>query len=184
MENELNFMFDLETLGTAPRSVVLSIGAVVFYPEVNVVDHEFYIELNPKQKDRIIDPDTLAWWLKQDINPPLSGLVSLGDAVDCLSIYIKNQCREHNATPILWANGIDFDWGLLKEIYNDLNYSLPVKYNAVRDQRTLARLFPEIKLEERPVGSAHNALEDAKYQAKHLMNILSHITALQKLHHG
>ena len=60
-------MVDLETLGTAPGSVILSIGAVRFDVEKGLLD-EFYVNIDVESSQRLgltIDGDTVMWWLKQ-----------------------------------------------------------------------------------------------------------------------
>lgn len=65
MKNRI--MVDLETLGTAPGSVILSIGAVRFDVEEGLLD-EFYVNIDVESSQRLgltIDGATVMWWMKQ-----------------------------------------------------------------------------------------------------------------------
>lgn len=183
----INVMVDLETLGTAPRSTILSIGAVEFNV-TGVKPREFYQEINAQQPGRTIQISTLQWWMKQSIKPPLCGDMSVEEAVRkfnywCLAkkeqakLVNRNDSILKDCEPqiILWANGIDFDWGLLKEVMEDYSIPSAVKYNAVRDYRTLATLHSIISRPEMPPDLAHNALEDARAQALHCIELLKHV---------
>lgn len=176
--SEVNVMFDLETMGTGPRSTILSIGAVFFYPEHGSLGEEFYIECNPSQEGRSIDISTLAWWFQQQkdtgIGPPLSGTNRIDLAVHSFCNWLLAH-KGFETEVILWANGIDFDWGLIKEVLSDYQGKSPVKYNNVRDYRTFAKLFSNVPRAEMPPDLAHNALEDAKAQAVHCMELFKYL---------
>jgi hypothetical protein len=69
-------MIDIETLGLEPGSVILSIGAVAFgmdrKPDMPM--KEFYVELDTKQPQRVVDLDTVKWWMDQPNKPPMDCL--------------------------------------------------------------------------------------------------------------
>ena len=68
-----NVMIDIETLGTRPGSIILSIGACAFDPaDISSVGsdarYEFYENIDPedcKSLGLTSDPSTVAWWAKQ-----------------------------------------------------------------------------------------------------------------------
>ena len=177
---QIDVMFDLETFGTDPRSVILSIGAVVFNSKG--LGKEFYVEIDPRQTDRIIQINTISWWFEQSIKPPINGSISLKDAAIDFTVFMLEEAGVANENNLvymdkkikLWANGIDFDWGLLKEVFLDYQIIPPFKYNDVRDYRTLKALFSNIPTPPKN-AMAHNALEDAKWQATHTVDILNSI---------
>ncbi len=64
-------MIDIETLGTEPGSVVLSVGAVKFDPFNNIEPNNgkhWMLDVDAQTNvGRLVDESTLAWWGKQDI---------------------------------------------------------------------------------------------------------------------
>jgi len=164
-----NIMIDIETLGLEPACVILSIGAVTDTGE------EFYIEISPNsQGDRLVNLDTVKWWMSQPIKPPMEGITGLANVLFNLSEFIS-QFTE----PVIWANGTDFDISILTDAYRQFGRAIPWAYNSVRDYRTLAKLFTQVP---RTVfqGDKHNALADAKHQMEHLKEILAHIIRLER----
>ena len=63
-------MIDLETLGTKPDCVVLTLGAIKFNPyKQTEPDKGLYIRLNVDEQTKMgrsVDDGTLEWWGKQD----------------------------------------------------------------------------------------------------------------------
>jgi hypothetical protein len=175
-------MFDLETLGVSPRSTILSIGAVTFHSN-GLGAREFYIECNPVQPGRSIEISTLGWWFKQaqenKIYPPLSGNNRIDLAVYAFFKWMRSEAEWYSPGTeteiILWANGIDFDWGLIKEVLADTEMTSIIKYNNVRDYRTLYKLLSHVPRPEMSPDLQHNALEDAKHQALHCIDLLREV---------
>ena len=63
-------MIDLETLGTKPDGVVLTLGAIKFNPYTQTEpDKGLYIRLDVDEQTKMgrsVDDGTLEWWGKQD----------------------------------------------------------------------------------------------------------------------
>jgi hypothetical protein len=169
---------DLETLGTQPGSVILSIGAVLFDPALppdRCMGEQFYCVINRQScvnAGLTVDPDTLTWWEKQSAgarqvlldaeNPEVSD--TLEDALKMFAAFLPEGVK-------VWSNGANFDQPLLDVAYNRMGIALPWKYYNSRCYRTVVNLHPDEK-RLRPINVlAHNALEDAKWQTKHLVNI-------------
>lgn len=180
MSQQIDVMFDLETLGVRTDSSVLSIGAVVF--NSYGLGQEFYVEINPEQPGRNIDINTIKWWQQQSIPMPINGVVSLRDAFeDFLTNYLfgvsaienTNNLITGNKKIILWCNGTDFDWGITRTVIDTYGIEHLIRYDSVRDYRTISKLFPDIPKPK--TVQKHNALEDAKYQALHAIDILNSI---------
>lgn len=167
-------MVDIETLGLQPSSVILSIGAVVFDSHML---GDFYVELKHNQPGRTCDLETINWWNQQTIPIP-NGTDSLYSGLDKFRSWV-NQIKASSELEI-WANGTDFDITILTHAVRQLDdFPVPWKYNAVRDYRTLYKLFPEVKRPEMDSSKKHNALEDAKHQAAHAELIFAHIRSLR-----
>lgn len=69
MNKFLHLMIDLETMGTRPTAAIVSIGAVFFDTESELLGDEFYerIELNSviQHEETTLEADTIKWWLTQ-----------------------------------------------------------------------------------------------------------------------
>ena len=168
-------MVDLETLGTQPGSVILSIGAVKFDPATEQLGEEFYCIVDQASCAALgltVDKDTLTWWTKQ--SPEAQAVLDdsedpdiadgLFDALTMFSAFVGNDAK-------IWSNGANFDQPLLDVAYHRCDIALPWKYWNSRCYRTVVALLPNEKAIRPPTVCAHNALEDAKWQALHLMNV-------------
>ena len=171
-----NMMIDLETLGTAPGSVILSIGAVLF--DANGIGNEFYCVVSKDSclmHGLTIDQSTLDWWEKQ--SPEARKVLSEAESVDALSLTdaLERLARFIPLNARIWSNGANFDQPLLDVAYRALGRSAPWKYYNSRCYRTILALCSTEKSMRPPTVCAHNALEDAKWQAIHMDNVIRHL---------
>ena len=169
-------MIDLETLGTRPGSVILSIGAVLFdttKPVDECIGEDFYCAVNKESSlsyGMTVSDDTLDWWERQspEARKVLTHAETGGEMVECalkaLSKFIPEGAK-------IWSNGANFDQPLLDVAYGLCDVTLPWKYWNSRCYRTIVALHPNEKALRPPTVCAHNALEDAKWQARHMVNI-------------
>ena len=170
-------MIDLETLGTQPGSVILSIGAVLFDPSKTLdeaIGAEFYIVVNKESSidcAMTISKDTLAWWEKQspEARKVLTDAETGGSSMECA---LKDLSKFIPAGAKIWSNGANFDQPLLDVAYDRVCEALPWKYWNSRCYRTIVALHPNEKAIRPPTVCAHNALEDAKWQVRHLVNVV------------
>lgn len=165
-----NIMLDLETLGNKPGAVIVAIGAVAFAG--GQVEESFYARINAEsavQAGLKLDVSTVLWWMKQgdaaraELNKP-------GDDLAIALEYFKDFVPKD---ALVWGNGSDFDNTILAAAYDACGLLLPWKFWNNRCYRTLKALRPEIKLVN--TGTAHNALDDARAQALHLMQMFPEI---------
>lgn len=178
--NELNIMLDLETLGTTPGSKILSIAAVPFGAIAQFTPAmEFYQKINwiyPPELDFTEDRSTIDWWAKQSPEvkkEAFSGINHITAVLYMFTEYLKNF---KDVEILLWGKGSDFDNVLLAAAYDRCGMPLPWKFRNNRCFRTLAALAPEIKAPAMPAGeTAHNALHDARYQARHAEILLRYL---------
>ena len=159
-------MIDLETLGTKPNSAILSIGAVAF--DENGIHDEFYANVDLSSSivhGFDIDADTVYWWLKQDSKAGSileKDKIHIGSALKNLSEFIKSFKPSE-----MWANSPSFDLVMLKNAFHKMGVDECWGFWIERDFRTFLsltgaeRAFPSV---------AHDALEDAKAQARTLVN--------------
>jgi exodeoxyribonuclease VIII len=168
-----NIMVDLETMGTGSNAAIVSIGAVEFDFEKNKVGKEFYqvVSLSDDDESGIRDKSTEAWWNKQSEEArfvlTLPGL-HISEALKEFTKFVCSCGSQRNVK--IWGNGSDFDNVILVNAYRRCNLSLPWEYWNHRCYRTVKNLFKDVKMVRS--GTHHNALDDAKSQAEHLLMML------------
>lgn len=169
-----NIMLDLETLGNGNDAVILSIGAVKFDPKTNTLGDEYYQLIQPKtctDAGLKMDTSTVMWWFKQSHEARAafaneSDMHPLADVLDDFANWIGD-----HTTALIWGNGANFDNVILSNAYKACGKATPWPYWGDRCYRTVSSLKRDIKRQR--IGTHHNALDDAKTQAQHLMDILA-----------
>lgn len=166
-----HFMIDLETLGTTPQAPILSIGAVAFDPDTGQMDEgcDVTVDLASAMEGRHPDAGTIQWWLSQEATAQtaaFSGKASLSLALDILRAYLHAQCNERGDR-VVWGNGATFDISMLEDAYRQYRKGIPWDFWNVRDVRTITDLCRGFisKRDFAFEGTAHCALDDARYQA-------------------
>ena len=174
-----NIMVDLETLGTVPGCSILSIGAVAFDPESGELGEEFYVVVR-RSSNGVFglheDAQTLQWWGSQSDearqvlrdSEDMEESTPLNTALECFKYYLV----QFNLNKVeVWGNGSDFDNAILAVAYQKVGLELPWKFWNNRCYRTLKA---EYKGTSRLIrkGTYHNALDDARCQAEHAIQIL------------
>jgi len=156
-------MLDLETLGTDPGSAILSIGAVEFDRDGPQDTFARSVDLPSCQKAGLeIDADTLDWWLDQGeaAREQLTG----GDALADVLIDYRDWHQAHGFDEV-WANSPSFDCEILRSAYHAaLDEAPPWAYFETRDHRTVREL--PIPTDISREGTHHDALDDARHQAR------------------
>lgn len=162
------FMVDLETLSLEPHACIVSIGATKFTIEKGVID-TFEINIDPfdsKTYGLHIDPDTVAWWRKQD--PAISDMWKvnpqpLKEALTAFCLWFGGK------TQPIWGNSPSFDCVCLKEAMKATGVPCPWNFRDECDYRTIGKV---IQVERDEAKDLHSSLADAIYQTNHLLKIL------------
>jgi hypothetical protein len=155
-------MVDIETLGIEPGAAILSIGACTFGRDAVGDSFSRSVDLESCQDRGLeIDAGTLQWWLDQDepAREILTGGVPLATALSELRDFLENHDYDE-----LWANSPKFDMAHLEAAYDALGWATPWEYYELRDVRTAQSLPDAVELEQD--GTEHDALDDAKHQAR------------------
>lgn len=169
-------MIDIETMSTRSNASILSIGAAWFTTNYNgkVYDRgAFYNKVSLSSCVNYglhIDPDTIMWWLERDNDARLDLLdarFNISVALSNLSEWI-HQSKSPDEWSV-WGNGSDFDLVILGNAFKATGIQTPWNHRQHRCYRTLKSLYPDIKIPNE--GVKHNALNDAIWQAKHLVEI-------------
>lgn len=169
-------MIDLETLGTVPVSVILSIGAVCFNSLSNEIGPKLHIKINIQDslnQGFTTQKSTIEWWGKQDseasnlLEECVNSTITVRRALTNFQYFLMSNTDPEKVC--VWGCGSDFDNVLLSSTYHHLNMMVPWKYNNNRCYRTVKSIFPDVMLER--TGTHHNALDDALFQTQHLLKI-------------
>jgi hypothetical protein len=195
-----NVMVDIESLGLVPGSLILEIGAVAFKVETingkqQWMEQYLSVLIDPEsclQAGLRIDGDTLKWWFKRnperfagDGEPLRDALHRLRKFVDLFLVEwspvgtgeadgpTREQRKEAGMLLSgIWANGAAFDLGMLRVAAQRAGFTTPLwDYKRERCFRTFCAMIPGPKWDGR--GAAHNALEDARAQARHMLAVFS-----------
>lgn len=170
-----NLMIDIETLGSKPNAVILSISAVEFDLKTGKTGSVFNknicidscIEAGLK-----MEHNTILWWLNQDKEAQNKITQHTGS-------NLKNVLRQFGMwihdnfgnNAIVWGNSARFDLGILDAAYTACKMNLPWKYYSERDVRTLVAFAPEIKENTEFKGIKHYGIDDCKHQIEYCSKI-------------
>jgi len=172
IKEKVDIMLDLETLGTDPDAVILSIGAVAFDKEI-ISEFSTNIQIQSCLDAGLsVTGDTILWWLKQSeatrkeiYETPAQPLISALE--DFATWYNQFSVKT------IWGNGVAFDNVILRTAFNKVGTNCPWMFWQDRCFRTekavnspLSNFKPSFKF------TAHKALDDAKWQAEYLIKLI------------
>ena len=166
----IHLMFDIETLGTTPDSVVLSVAAIRFNPVTGWIgeSQEWLLDTEEQSElGRRMDEDTMAWWSKQDPVIVERMFSDLGRV--SLSQFASEFKKLANNCDAIWAHGVTFDVGIIEHLMKQIGVSVPWSYGKVHDSRTLFSVFGDTRPKNR--DQAHDALADCAYQIQGLIDL-------------
>ncbi|EPT0222199.1 3'-5' exoribonuclease domain-containing protein [Escherichia coli] len=169
----IHLMIDIETMGKNPNAAIISIGAIFFDPQTGDMGPEFSKTIDLDTAGGVIDRDVIKWWLKQSREAQSAILIDeipLDDALLQLREFIAENSGEFFVQ--VWGNGANFDNTILRRSYERQGIPCPWRYYNDRDVRTIVELGKAIDFDARTAipfeGERHNALDDARYQAKYV----------------
>lgn len=168
---------DIETLDTVPGGLICSLGAVpfglngvpdspdaMFLHRVSIVDG-LCLGLT-------VCPDTLAWWRCQSEAARVAlesgaSVLTVAGLFERLTIFVEQHCDSHKVQ--VWTKGPAFDSAFLSVAARKVDATLPWRHWNDRCVRTICEgVTPPAS-----VGVAHNALDDAIYQARWVRKALT-----------
>ena len=165
-------MVDLETMGTRPNAPVIAIGAVAF--DASGVERDFYCNVSLRssvESGAVIDPNTVMWWLRQDkasqsaFEDGQDEALGLEQALRDFSQFV---CSYGDGLKGVWGNGASFDNVIMHESGKRLRVGT-WEFWKDRCYRTIKSIYRDVPMERH--GTHHNALDDARSQAEHLIAI-------------
>lgn len=191
-----HLMIDLESMGTNPDAPIVAIGAVFFNPMTGELRPEFDVTVrlyDAMNTGAVPDGKTIMWWLEQseaarkaicskDALPLYSALVQL-------SSFISRHCDNPKYLKV-WGNGASFDNVILRRSYERFGRECPWHFSGDSDVRTMVMLGRKLGFNPKhdmPFdGERHNAIADARHQAKYVSAIwqLLLLGGAQEVKHG
>ena len=174
--NTNDISMDLECLSVRPDAPIIAIGAVLFDRTTGKISSTFYkeIAIDSAIRSGTVSADTIRWWINQNrdakriFDTPDSEKPSLATALLEFTTWARGVGK---GVPRVWANGPAEDVAWLRHalIHGAVGLGEPWHHTNVRDLRTIVELAEEIAGFDRTtvdaVGTSHNALDDATYQA-------------------
>lgn len=177
-----NIMLDIETLDTRTSAVVLSIGMCKFDPVKQEITDRYYQVLSSIDQTemlRTVNGDTIEWWATQ---PEAARIVldESREADEDTHVHLMRMGEWIGADAHVWGNGPSFDNAIVKSLFDTYGVPLPWPFKNDRCYRTLCalgqRAMTPMLYAKRPMpepeGIAHNALDDAVYQARVAMRYM------------
>lgn len=164
-------VIDLETMSTNPNASIASIGAVMF--EGNDVIKEFYRTIDLvtcKEAGLHLDPETVNWWAQQ--SPEALKELRRNNVPLNQALFEFREWFGPKTLPV-WGNGAGFDNVIMESAYRAVGTVRPWHWHHDRCYRTLASLFGFKKFDANTAGTQHNALDDARWEAKQLMEFFN-----------
>lgn len=170
------YVFDLETLGTVPGAVVVSIGAVEIDRSAGSILRTFYERISLADSLRLgltVDGDTLNWWASRRVDERARhDALTASPRSDVLDVV--RRFAEWLGDPkevIIYGNGPSFDCGIWAGVCRAAGESVPWHFRNERCMRTEKafherRGVPWIRIDnELP----HHALADAITEAREML---------------
>ncbi|EPI9254631.1 3'-5' exoribonuclease domain-containing protein [Escherichia coli] len=172
----IHLSVDLETMGTNPDAPINSIGGKFFDPATGEMGPEFSKAIDLETSGGIIDRKTIKWWAKRSREAQsaiFTDEISLDVALRLFIEFIEKNSGGRFVQ--VWGNGANFDNVILRRSYERQGIPCPWLYYNDRDVRTIVELGNAIGFDVRMAipfeGVPHNALDDARHQAKQVSAI-------------
>lgn len=171
-----HLMIVLKTMGTSPDAPIISIGAIFYDPQTGDMGPEFSKTIDLETAGGVIDRGAIKYWCKQSREAQsaiMTDEIPLDDALLQLREFIDENSGEFFVQ--IWGKEANFNNVILRRSYERQGIPCPWSYYNDRDVRTIVELGKAIDFDARTAipfeGERHNALDDARYQAKYVSAI-------------
>lgn len=174
-----NLMLDIESAGVKPDAALMAIGAVFFDENGTALGDTFYRAIHLATSVNLgfrIEPAAMLFWLGQPDearNAVLFNALPVRDVMEEFSEWIKARCSRNDL--LVWGCSPSFDCVKVEAHFKALDIETPWLYFNERCYRTIRERNRVVEQDER--HGLHNALEDAKFQARHLQKIRAYHAA-------
>lgn len=179
--DDVQFAFDLETLGLRGNVPVIAIAVTSFSLRLGIIETVRWnvtVESNLKAGMNI-DPSTAVWWFNQDpaaLIDSLQSAVSAREALTELNQFLKSRRTEKT---MYWGNGIDIDQGRLSDLGHALNikFDWDKRYWRRQDLKSTMALAGVAKNDIEFEGTKHTCTDDSVHQARIALLCLGRLEA-------
>lgn len=185
MRTDNNFMLDIESLGQSPGGVVTSVAITRFVPVTGEITDEFKVNIDIQSSLNLgltVDGSTLGFWFNPEQRGALSAMLDdakpVSEAISLIRRFANTYDTKREA--FWWANGANFDFGLLEQVFraekNGKSVHLPWKYRHLLDMRTIRQIMAYEGPPEWFDGTmfnSHDALEDCRRQVLMVKEMLN-----------
>lgn len=166
-----DLMIDVETMGLGTDGALIAIGCV-FFDERTGLGAEFYRTVNlatAVQRGGVMDASTVMWWLGQDETARNAVRFNGYHIDEALAEFVAFFKKHGSPDTRVWGCSPTFDCEKVNSALKRSGLPVPWKYFNERCYRTVRERNKSVPLDERT--GLHNALDDAKFQASHLIKI-------------
>jgi hypothetical protein len=171
-----DLMIDVECADKKRTGALMAVGGVFFDLQTCTLGPTFSRTINLVSSvahGGTMDASTMLWWMRQG-DAARKAVAYGGEPLDVvlndLSTWIAQTCRHEDVR--LWGNNDEFDIPKLENGYRGINCLVPWYWSHVRDFRTVRNMNPQVEYNPADKdGTAHNALDDAVFQAEFLFKI-------------
>ena len=182
----VDVVIDVETLAKHANAVVASVACVAVFRKTGKVVKEFHEQISVQESLKLgferdsygVKDSTVDWWIKQSdaARLELCGTKQPREVFLYLLDWFHGLAESYDLR--VWGNGLKFDIDKLERHFVRLGYAVPWSGFAERDIRTAVELGRELGINPKADiafdGVAHNALDDARHEAKYLFAIFEH----------
>lgn len=174
----IELSLDMETAGTQPSAIILSLGAALFDADTGATVDTCHLGFDLDDQDvagRTMTGSTFLWWLGQ-AEEVRQRQIAMAPRLPLAAglLYFTRWAKPHKPARI-WARGQDFDIAILNHALRQTGIEAAWPFHFARDQRTIAELLPK-DLHPPRDGVHHDALDDALHQAAIITAARRHIT--------
>lgn len=166
-------MVDIETLDTAPTSIILSVGAVRFDPYSNVPPtyKTLWRPSVDDQSDRTYSESTMEFWAKQDEH------IQKSTFTDDNRIPVQDFFKQFNKYLVgadkIWCQGPQFDMVIIEDLYAEHKHHKGWAFWQIMDCRTIFNMMPRDPRKDIQ-QDLHSADDDAYWQAVSVQKTYAH----------
>lgn len=189
-----HLMLDIETLSVKSRALIWSVGLVEFDPYSDWIDDPYIFYTRRTEQlaiRRWVEGDTVRWtrekgdsvgyekWLKMQEYDEFGETDPRALSIGQLHSAMLRHVGQEN---MIWCKGGSFDFACLNALFQDGKHNTPWNFRNENCMRVLQMLAHggESEMPVMDNGVAHNAADDAVFQARWVQNLIKRFGMTEK----